>query len=331
MLISLVGDFSSQPLDPKVVGQYVCRLEEILQYRALHGAKDLRDLLVQCLQNKDPSFVNHACEIGAADYFRKRYPENFALAVPSHQNSGDGPHKDFDFTFKSDEITFNVEVKTITPKVKPDEDDGAPRNQSYLTKEQNKLLMDFNIDLSDNGMPRLARALKKANGQLARPTSGITVMLYCCNDYDEQIAALTCLIGPNGICNKTVSDHIVPAPIDLPNVDAVVICNLGLLQASVLYPDRYATAHSIKGQTYTERVIDGCAPWDYHHSFPIVVPLGEMSNDFIKPLLSVFQSIGVIIMKKCGLQIDKLQSAYFETINEILNSNYRLQREKPNI
>jgi len=330
-MYNLVREFASEPIDPITVEQYVNRLENILVRRANHRSNcannhaddgHTRNLLVNLLQagsTRGSQFVTHACEIAAADHFHQLYPENFCIEVPS--NAG----RNFDFTFEADGITFNVEVKTILPQ--SDSDEKRNLVKFFLPQDQTRpfvrqIRQETGMGISRNCMPFINRALKDANEQLARPKRGITVMLLCCNDFEEQIDALTCFVGPHGILSKTEAapeNAVELAPANVPNVDAVVICNLGHLQAGVLYPDRFAAVYEPADPP--AQLHDGGPAWDYLRSYPIALRMQpSMPLDFLVPFYRAFASVYGFIERNRQLNGGDLQAAYFQAINEFLQN-----------
>ena len=139
-------------------------------------------------------------------------------------------------------------------------------------------------------------------------------MLLCCNDLDEQADALTCFIGEHGICGQTETQGKVPAPVDLPNVDAVVVCNLGLLQSGALDPERFDLAHG----GYGDRLTDGSNAWDYQRSVPVAFPLqvGRIPPDMQTPFGEVFLSVHAGIAHFMEQNGGDAQAALFSVFNE---------------
>lgn len=318
MLKSLVSTYARVPAESKIVSQYVERLEELLVRLKSRGVdvNDLRSKLVTALQDKNRGgFVNLACELSVADYFLTEYPEQFCYQVSSNAPSaGVGTRKSFDLSFEAHGITFNVEVKAIMPKAASV---NGPPVKAFLRPSETKALYEQGVRFSKNCAPAIGRFLSDANSQLTKPARGISVMLLCCNDLDEQADALTCFIGKHGICGQTEIQGIVPAPAELPNIDAVVICHLGLLHAGVLDPERFTVA--LGGDD--ARLVDGSNAWDYLRSFPVAFPLqwNRVPPDMQGTFGEAFRSVHAGVYKHLQKDMDDVQAALFSAFNEVMS------------
>lgn len=317
-LQSLVSTYAHVPVESVVVGQYVERLEELLERLKSRGvdAGGLRSKLVAALQDKDTGgFANLACELGAADHFLTGYPDGFCYQVLSNApRAGEGTRKSFDFSFEARGITFNVEVKTFAPN---GVSFNGPPVKSFLRPSDTKALYKQGARLSRNCAPAIGRYLLDASSQLTKPARGISVMLLCCNDLDEQADALTCFVGENGICRQTVAQGKVPAPAELPNIDAVVICHLGLLQSGVLDPERFTVA--LGGNN--ARLTNGCNAWDYSRSFPVAFPLqrDRVPPEMEVPFGEVFRSVHAGVHEHMQRNGGDVQAALFSVFNEVMS------------
>ena len=317
MLKSLVSTYAHVPAESEIVSQYVERLEGLLVRLKSRGVdvNDLRSKLVTALRDKNRGgFVNLACELGAADYFLTEYPDKFCYQVSSNAPSaGEGTRKSFDLSFEARGITFNVEVKAFAPKAASV---NGPPVKAFLRPSDTKALYEQGGRFSKNCAPAIARFLSDANSQLTKPARGISVMLLCCNDLDEQADALTCFIGKHGICGQTETQGIVPAPAELPNIDAVVICHLGLLHAGVLDPERFTVA--LGGDD--ARLVDGSNAWDYLRSFPVAFPLqmDRVPPDMQGTFGEVFRSVHAGVLQHLQKDMDDVQAALFSAFNEVM-------------
>lgn len=316
VLKALVSTYAHLPIESVIVGQYVERLEELLGRLRSRGvdADDLRRKLLTALKNKNTGgFANLACELAAADHFLTAYPEGFFYQVPSNApRAGEGTRKSFDFTFEAQGITFNVEVKAFAPN--RDSSTGPPI-KLFLRPSDTKALYEQGARFSRNCAPAIGRYLLDANSQLTKPARGISVILLCCNDLDEQADALTCFVGPHGICRQTETQGKVPAPAELPNIDAVVICNLGLLHGSVLDPERFTAA--LGG--YDARLNDGSSSWDYSRSFPVAFPLQSDRVPADIPFGEVFLSVHAGVYEHMQKNGGDVQAALFSAFNDVLS------------
>lgn len=323
LLKSLVSTYAQVPVESVIVSQYVERLEELLERLKSRGvdADALRSKLVTALQDKGTGgFANLACELGAADHFLTGYPDGFCYQVPSNAPSaGEGTWKSFDFSFKAQGITFNVEVKAFAPN---DNIFNGPPVKSFLLPSDTKALYKQGARFSRNCAPAIGRFLLDANSQLTRPAHGISVMLLCCNDLDEQADALTCFFGEHGIFRQTETQGKVPAPAELPNIDAVVICHLGLLQSGVLDPKRFTVALGGNNTSLT----DGSSAWDYSRSFPVAFPLqrDRVPLDMQIPFGEVFRSVHAGVYKHMQKNRSDVQAALFSVFNEVMSINARV-------
>ena len=319
-LKSLVCSYAQAPVESAKIEQYVERLEGILERLKAKGfdADDLRSKLITALQDKDKGgFANIACELGAVDHFLTGHPDAFCYQVLSNApRTGDGKRKSFDFSFEARGITFNVEVKAFAPNRASF---NGPPIKSFLPPSITEELYGQGARFSKNCAPAIGRYLKDANSQLTRPGCGISVLLLCCNDLDEQADALTCFIGRHGVCRQTETSGIVPAPAELPNIDAVVICHLGLLQSGVLAPDRFAAALGDD----TVSLVDGSNAWDYSRSFPVAFPLqfDRVPSNMQDAFGEVFRSVHAGVMQYMQKNGGDTQAALFSVFNEVMSRN----------
>jgi hypothetical protein len=256
----------AQTQDPLIVDQYAEKLSALLAVLRSRGfdADGLRKRLIKALCARDTGgYVNLACELAAASHFLQRFPEGFRYQVPSSEPAaGAGMAKNFDFSFIVDGFSFNVEVKAFAPKVG---DHQGPPIKLFLPPTERKALYDQGARFSNNCAPAIARFLKDANAQLIPTSNGLSVMLLCCNDLNEYADALTCFVGPYGICNQTEQQGLVPAPAELPNVDVVVICQLGFSQNAVLDPVKLKSFFGDDGVN----IAHGADAWDYARTLPV--------------------------------------------------------------
>lgn len=317
-LKSLVSTYAEVPSDSVIVSQYVERLEQLLGLMRSKSINTdaLRSRLVKALQDKEKGgFATLACELGAVAHFLNGYPNGFCYQVTSNApRTGEGTKKSFDFSFETKGITFNVEVKAFAPK--PSNINEKHIVKSFLLPESTKALYEKGVRFSSNCAPAIANHLSDANSQLTRPARGLSVMLLCCNDLDEQADALTCFVGKYGICRQTKTQGIVPAPAELPNIDAVVICHLGLLQSGVIAPQRFTDAHN----GTNPQLDDGSYAWDYSRSLPVALlfQVDRVPPDDIQVLFGeVFRSVHAGVHAYMKINGDDAQTALFSVFNEI--------------
>lgn len=307
----------AQEQAPIIVDQYeegLCKLFDALDSNGFDTA-DLRKRLTFALRDKDTGgYVNLACELAAAGYFLKYFPDGFRYQVPSSEPSSTGMSKNFDFAFVGNGFSFHVEVKAFAPNPKAYQ---GPPIKVFLPREQQQSLYEQGLRFSRHSAPAIARFLNDANSQLTSPPNGLSVMLLCCNDLDEFSDALTCFVGPHGICSQTEQQGLVPAPSQLPNIDAVVICQLGFNQSSVLDPVKFK---SFFGED-TINIAHGAAAWDYKTALPVGLFLRKElpSHDLQVAFQEVFRSLHAniaFLMQQNGYNI---QQALFALFNEAHN------------
>lgn len=308
----------AQAQDPLIVDQYaehLCALLATLNSRGFDAAS-LQHRLTDALRKKDSqTYVTLACELAAAGHFLKLFPGGFRYQVPSAEpEAGAGMPKNFDFSFVVGDFSFNVEVKAVAPKAA---DRQGPPVKVFLPSAEREALYAEGARFSSNCAPAIARFLKDANAQLTRPSPGLSVMLLCCNDLDEYADALTCFIGTHGICNQTEQASLVPPPSELPNIDAVVICQLGFSQSAVLDLGKFKSFFGDDAVNITH----GADAWDYARTLPVGLflrrerPSSLLQVTFQETFGSRHFEIGALIEKNGG----DIQQAVFSFFNRSNN------------
>ncbi len=305
----------AQGQDPLIVDQYASSLRTLLGAFESKGfdAADLQKRLTSALRDKDTGgYINLACELAAASHFLKHFPDGFRYQVPSTEpESGEGMSKNFDFAFVVNDFSFNVEVKAFAPK--PTDRQGPPI-KVFLPSDQRRELYKQGARFSSNCAPAIARFLNDANAQLTSPSNGLSVMLLCCNDLDEFADALTCFVGQHGIYYQTEQDELVPAPSQLPNIDAVVICQLGFNQSAVLDPIKFKSFYG----NDSVKIAHGAAGWDYTSALPIglflrkKLPPYNLQCEFQQ----AFQSLNAQMSKRQQQNGGDIQQALFSLFND---------------
>lgn len=305
--------------DPRIVDQYVeklCALFSALREKGF-DADDLRARMTEALRSKETGgYSNLACELAAAGHFLEHFPEGFRYQVPSGPPAaGVGTAKNFDFSFMVDNFSFNVEVKAFTPKAPGRQ---RPPQKQFLPPQVAQALYDVGHRFSSNCAPAIGRFLTDANTQLTRPSDGLSVMLLCCNDLDEFADALTCFVGPHGICYQAEQQGLVPAPSQLPNIDAVVICQLGFNQSAILDPGKFENFYGEDGIS----ISDGAEAWNYARALPIALFLrGERPSLALQvEFEKAFQSRHADISNLMAMKGIDAQAALFHLFNMDLAS-----------
>lgn len=302
-----------------IVDEYEQGLRKLLNTLDSNGfdTADLQKRLTVALGDKGTGgYVNLACELAAARYFLTNFPDGFRYQVPNAEPSSTGMSKNFDFSFIAHGFSFHVEVKAFAPNPKVNQ---GPPIKVFLPREQQQSLYKQGLRFSRHSAPAIARFLNDANSQLTSPPNGLSVMLLCCNDLNEFSDALTCFVGPHGVCNQTEQQGLVPAPSQLPNIDAVVICQLGFNQSAVLDPVKFK---SFFGEDDIN-ITDGAAAWDYKTALPVGFLLRKdlPSHNLQVVFQEVFRSSHANLafhMQQNGYDI---QQALFALFNEANNSD----------
>jgi hypothetical protein len=324
VLRSLLMDYADTQLEQaqEVIEQYLWKLISILTDLQAGGydTRNLEQLFISVLLDKEKGgYINHACELAAAAYFMENFPEGFRYQVEGVATaplSGTGPPKTFDFSFVADSHVFNVEVKTFTPNLI---NNNASPIKVFLPYNSTKALYSQGMRFSSNLAPKIGRFLEDANTQLVRPKDGLSVVLLCCNDLDEYTDALTCFIGRHGICNNKAKEGLVPSPADLPNIDAIVISNLGFNHNAVVNPQR------IRHFYHDESVhaIDGAAAWDYALALPTGFFLCQepRTESLLKTFMTAFGSHNLHVFNLMEQNGGDVQRAVFDLFNATNNSS----------
>ncbi|PRG29745.1 hypothetical protein C6T68_29400 [Burkholderia multivorans] len=317
-LIKLLLSASAKDQTQEVVEQYSEKLVSILNDLRATGYSTSRveNELVAGLLNKDTGgYINHACELAAAGYFMGSWPQGFRYQVKNTTAAtqpNTGAEKNFDFSFVADGYVFNVEVKTFTPTAM---DYDAPPIKSFLPRDSTKALHAQGMRFARNRAPAIKRFLEDANSQLVRPEGGISVVMLCCNDPDEYADALTCLIGPHGIYYMKTTDGFMPSPLDLPNIDAVVMCYLGMNHSAVVDPRRFRNIFRDDSVYVTD---GGADLWDYSKSLPAGFFLRHecRPDGLLEAFPKAFNSHHVHLWERMRQNEQDIQEAVFDLFND---------------
>ncbi|MDA8151762.1 MAG: hypothetical protein M0003_03470 [Acidithiobacillus sp.] len=280
-----------------------------------YDTRKLEDIFIKALRDeKNGGYINHTCELAAAGYFMKNFPEKFRCQVEGVLPSGIGPAKSFDFSFAADGHVFNVGVKTFSPK--PIDND-APSIKIFLPQSETGDLYGQGMRFSSNCATNIGRFLKDANAQLVRPKGGLSVVLLCCNDLDEYVDALTSFVSPHGICNKLAKEGLVPSTADLPNIDAVVICNLSFNHCFVVDFNGASRFYSDENIS----IADGGAPWNYATAFSVGFFLRQESRpeSLVRAFMTTFHSNHLNISNRMEQEGGDVQQAVFDLYNAVNN------------
>jgi hypothetical protein len=308
------------PSSDKVIEQYVDELLSVVT-NLLNTSDEITseiDKVVSLLEQTDSlQYVNHACELSATNSFKLEFPKGFRYQVENTTTiTSTGKSKSFDFSFFVDTYQFNTEVKNFARK---ETNQGRDPVKLFLPRDQSQLLYDQGLRPDATCKSAIRAFLKDANDQLQRPSNGLSVMLLCCNSFDEYADAMECFIGPHGIIQSATPENPQTGNVsypdigELPNIDAVVICNLGFFHRCVI--DTAVSKDSYKDGRVSPT--DGAIPWSYKGTLPIGFPLREEkhSNELLKVFADSFHMINGSLSQLCKKHSGNLQAAIFELIN----------------
>jgi len=261
----LVALLTSRPrAAPKAfIEKYVNGLLDTLQ--VVHGdpdsiAAELARIRSFLSEDTPFGYVNLACELALASWFKIRHPEGFAYQVPTPlAETTTGIQRTFDFRFHTESAQYNVEVKNFSRAGASTE--GKDPLKLFLPPAQANALVGAGLNPEGTSRKALRQFLTKANGQLVRPDGGLSVVVICCNDVDEYADAMECLVGEHGLV-KDVSE------LDkIPNIDGIVFCLLGFMHHSAL--DAAITKKVYQDESVT--LHDGFDAWQYDPALPVGV------------------------------------------------------------
>lgn len=324
-LFSKLKEFSNPPVD-NILRQYADEFAKVLGLLYPSGQcddKQTNELIVNLDEERMADYVSLATELTVAAHFAGKFPDRFRFHVVNEETrSKSGTPKNFDFAFSANEIEFSVEVKTFAGQRYATDNPV----KLFLPVAQTKALYEQGARFSRNSAAALGKFLRDANSQLVRPSSGMSVLVLCCRDPDEYADALELLIGNNGIVKTsyTGAEHKdidpsnkVPIVSDLPNVDAIVVCNVGLLHHVVT--DTESLKFLLKSGD--ETISDGGFAWQYEPGLPIGFPLrpGDKNNFLLEAFGVAFGShhveMGDALLRNGG----DIQAALFEMFNKRIN------------
>jgi hypothetical protein len=264
-------------------------------------------------------FLSYVSELSAAFYFQRAYPAGFHNHVSPHGTGGD-PAKNFDFSFQTDGVRFNVEVKATS---KPFDQNSKGGIKYFLPESVKQGLYDAGAEITPNLAPTVGRFLMEANDQLFRRDDDLNVALICCNDPDEYADIIESLFGRFGIFNmsrvagvcQTLPNSIIKNIALLENIDAVVVCLSGFLHAGIVNTQRFSKAYRTEGCS----LADPSFPWDIRKAFPSVfwlhTPPAEANRELA--LQKAFNSVTGILLDYYN-QCRNWQKSVFALINRTM-------------
>lgn len=316
---SFLRSFPGGP-NPEIQDEYVNAFVEVLasfEQAGMDTEKTVARLEAALAEREVGDVVRTACELTAAFSFQRRFPSEFRYEVPSRQGKqSSGPPSDFDFAFSAHGRDFNVEVKCF------DRDSAQDLAPCKIFNKPLRIAVDEEGgDYSPNRMQALLRFLKKANNQLVRPDNGLSVVILCCKDWDVMADVLECLLGRNGVLNtaypgsRLLNDARDAVQVErslLENIDAVVICDVGMYHEAAIRRTSFAVA---SGPDVLLSL--GAQPWEYTNSIPFGFFVNaESINDELQAEFSRLFNLRTTLLHKCLLENgNKLQRAMFDVCN----------------
>lgn len=303
-----------RPASPTYIRGYVDSLLRALQ--AVHTSRDDIDAELGKIQgflreDKPFFYVNYACELALASHFKTIFPDQFAYQVPTpFAETPTGTQLTFDFKFHVDEMQYNVEVKNFSRSWTA-KDTQLPI-KLFLPQDQANAMFALGLRPEGTSRPALGEFLVKANDQLFRPLKGKSVVFVCCNDVEEYADALECLEGTHGIARD---ERRVK---QLPNIDVVIVCKLGLFHHAALDTDAIKKLFR-DGQGAISDQFDA---WQYENIFAYAIVLpreGEASESKIgTDFVRTFHLTNGNLQRYKNMHPGNLQGAVFERFNASL-------------
>ena len=271
----------------------------------------IREVCDHLRGRRDFAYVNQACEFTLAYHFVRSHPAHFTYQVDT-LTLGSPParsRRSFDFRFRSEITSFNVEVKCFARDHQPSADSLPVK--TFFPQEQNHALYDAGLRSEGTCRKTLLSFLDKANVQLPARESGMNVVAVCCNDVEEYADALECLAGNFGIVRD---DDVL---VRYPNIDAVVLTLTGLPHLSAIDPDALSRILQQEGALPPEEF----EFWDYAQTLPLGVFLskdrgGDIKDDFKQVFRLQNDRLAIYRASAPG----DLQGAVFALFNATLGS-----------
>lgn len=259
-------------------------------------------------------YVNYACELALASGFKKGQPDRFSYQVPTPcAETTTGTQRTFDFRFYVKDEQYDVEVKNFSRDWERNETQLPVK--LFLSKEQSNSLFAAGLRPEGTSRRTLRNLLLKANEQLYRPKTGLSIVFVCCNDVEEYADAMECLVGPHGFAADT--DGFAK----LPNIDGIVLCMLGLPHHAAL------DASFIQRVLQDERVVlaDNFDSWRYESGIPVgIFPVQNIvirDERAAEGFVLNFRLTNGVLNKFRKMRPGDLQSAVFALFNQSIESN----------
>lgn len=316
-------DSFSNGSSSEILRQYVSGLvQAITVIKEAGGCVDKKCIEIKRLLEKKKimQYVNIACELSVASYFAKKYPRSFKYQVDTITGEKARPDKqNFDFQFSDEKRIVNVEVKSFSRK----ENKNPLPIKIFAPENTRRFMKENGMPFEANCMPTMKRFLDAANSQLPESRDGLNVVVLCCNDPDEYADALECLVGQNGVLQSSPGSLGKLAPVlgDLPNIQAIVICNLGFSHLGVLDTDKVKCIY--KDQINEFR--NGIVGWHYNANIPVGVYTDRNKNsDFflINDLVKTFELLNGMWNKSYTTTQDFAFDIFSTVQSELLLMNY---------
>jgi hypothetical protein len=238
--------------------------------------KELKALFNNKLQMSQPKFdknqfIQSVCELSAASHFFQCFPDGFKYEKNICNST------DVDFSFISNGLTLNVEVKCfinrdIDQNKTPIIITGAQYTTETYKEFEEKLPDSFQLvrsrRMSINKF--IEESIKKFH---VAHDKEFNILMICCYDYQDYMDTMYCLAGINGLMreNSFFPENIdVSRDIELTkhkNIDVIVVNNM-------------ADNHYFLHQESTSYFIN---PWSYKNSLTMGLLLNharERTNDY---------------------------------------------------
>ncbi|UST56476.1 hypothetical protein NF672_13480 [Pseudomonas moraviensis] len=307
---------------PEILDQYCVLLAKAIEHQSPSNkpSQKMADGLAGLVRaGKIEEFLSQVSELGAAEYFRATYPDGFENHVSNPESSNTGPDKNFDFSFETEGIRFNAEVKAFSKTLSANDHGGA---KFFLPEPVKRQLYKSGVKMASTLAPNIGRFLQDANSQLLRRGDDINVVLLCCNDPDEYADVMESLFGRYGMIGSSrtagndtmLPDSVIPNLSLLINIDAVVVCMAGFLHSGIVNTLRLTRAYNENDLSLSS----ADHPWDFRYSFPCGFWLHRAPPDKERQIAfqKAFNSHLKLLLDYYNQHKKNWQAAVFSLINQ---------------
>jgi len=286
------------------------QLKLVLSKQKLHYLLETKLQLRQPIFNEN-QFLLEACEISAASSIYTEYPQGYIYERQQNQN------KDVDFSFISENIRFNVEVKCFNYKKHSTESPSltllGPQLDTCIYQQM--AANNPGLRLERSRLLNIVNFFQNSKDKFVEHSKDeYNILMISCYDISDYIDVLTCIAGDFGISfgkNKEFRERNNGGNLDVNDfkiIDAIVVNNLGHL---------HHTCHQEDVNSYIN-------PWKYRHSFSLGIQLHEEHESRTK------DTIGLVFKKAFNLYNDSYSSfcsnseldrgSYSESLPRYINS-----------